>query len=401
MQYRVPWWVIEGEEIDATALSNRKLFRERNRSLGLPAGYDTFWGFIDVDPVSVVPTLRTANVALDWRDLALQRLSVPRPLTLTVGVVVAAAAMFGIVGGSSDRRMVAVATSLIVGVMIAVVVPRFAIMTPSRLAAIGVAAALGCVAVSAVPAIHVTRLSDILVGLAFVGAGLAVAALWPIAQAWRIEREHWKHPDVALVASLLKFSDCVESDPASEDRRRAVAALDRAATRFELSWHHVNRTGVDVTDRQLRAWASRIRAETRELQRWFAFGAPSTIALLMHTYELIQAIVNRYSLDDHEDAWIRHGSWHRPPTSTLARLWARSKVSGRYVRQCLLAGLIATTASLLLADTVWSAVSTFIGTHLSRSLGSALNFDPTVRVFVATISLSLFAVAGRAFTRRQ
>lgn len=244
-----------------------------------------------------------------------------------------------------------------------------------------------------------TRWYDVLVGLAFAAAGVFVAAMRLIALAWRAERIHWTRPDVAMVAALLEFSDSVEFAP--QDRRQAVAALDRAATRFELEWHRANQTGVDVTDRQLRGWAGRIRAETRELQRWCAFGTPSTFALLMQTYGLILAIVNRDSIDEQEDAWVRHGSWRRPPTSALARLWVRGKQSGRYVRQCLLAGFIAITALLLLADTVWSAVPTFIGTHVSRALGSALNFDPTVRVFVATISLSLFAVAGRAFTRRH
>jgi hypothetical protein len=194
--YQAPWWVVQGEQIDATALSNRKSVRERHRSLGAPAGYDTFWGHVDVDPASVVPTVQTAKVALAGRDFALQRLRMPWPLTPMIGVVVAAAAPFGIVGGSSAHRLAAFATSMVFGLMFAIVVRSFAI--PFRLAATGAAAAaVACVAVSAVPAIHGTRWYGVLVGLAFAGAGLVVAALWPIAQAWRIEQNHWRRPDVA------------------------------------------------------------------------------------------------------------------------------------------------------------------------------------------------------------
>jgi hypothetical protein len=395
----VPWWVTHGERIDATTLSNRK--RERgNRLHGLAAVYDTFWDHVDDDPVSVVPTVQDATRTLAWRDLALDALRTPRRPPLMVGVMVAAVAAFGIVGGPVAHRLVALTTSLLFGAILAQVVARLAI--PYRGAAVGGGAvAAVCVAVSAVPTIRVTRWYDVLVGLAFAGAGLLFVALRPIMGAWRVERDHWARPDVALIAALLTFADCVESDPAPQDRRRAVEALDRAATTFEFAWHRVNRTGVDVTDRQLRAWAGRIRAETRELQRWCAFDAPSKVYLLLRTYLLIQAIVNRYSLDDHEESWVRHGSWRRPPTSAIARLWVRGRRSGRYVRQCLLAAVIASTALLLLAVTVWSAVPTFVGVHVSRDLGSALNFDPTMRVFVATISVSLFAVAGRAFTHRR
>lgn len=397
---QVPWWISHGEQIDATALANRKKAREEFRRSGLPAGYDTFWGHVDDDPVSVVPIVRGARLTLDWLDFALRPVRTPQRLPLILGVVVAAIAVFGIVGGSLAHRLVVFATSLVLGVVVALAVLLLAI--PYRLAAIGGAAmAVVSVAASATPAIHATRWYDVLVGLAFAGAGLVVAALWPLVHVWRVERDLWTRPHLALVAALLEFGDCVEADPAPPDRRRAVQALDRAATRFEFAWHRVNRTGVDVTDRQLRGWAGRIRAETRELQRWFAFDAPSKVHLLLRTYLLIQAIVNRYSLDDHEDRWVRHGSWHRPPTSAVARLWARGKQSGRYLRQCLLAAVLAIAALLLLAVTVWGAVPTFIGTHVSRELGSALTFDPTMRVFVATISLSLFAVAGRAFTHRR
>ncbi|MFD0783355.1 hypothetical protein ACFQZ8_05385 [Micromonospora azadirachtae] len=398
---QAPWWVVHGERIDAAALATRKdLRKEKLRLAPHLAGYDTFWGYVDVDPVSVVPTVRAARRALDWRNVALRRWSMPHPLALIVNVVVAAAAALGIAGGPAAHRLVAFAACLIFGVWFVKMVSSLAIS--SRLAAIvAAAAALACAVALAASTVHMTRWYDVLVGIALAAAGLFVAAMWPIVQAWRVERIYWTSPDGAMVAALLEYGDCVESDPAPQDRRQAVAALDRAATRFEIEWHRANRTGVDVTDRQLRAWAGRIRAETRELQRGFAFGAPSTYVLLMRTYKLMQAIVNRYSLDDHEDTWVRHGSWRRPPTSALARLWVRSKQSGRYVRQCLFAGFIAVTALLLLADTVWNAVPTFIGTHVSRGLGSALNFDPTVRVFVATISLSLFAVAGRVFTRRH
>ncbi len=398
--FQPPWWIVHGEEIDATALSNRKRRRERNRELGLPAGYDTFWGFVDIDPTSVVSTVRTAKMALELRDFALQRLTMPGPLALVVSAVMAAAAAYGFSGGSLTDRLAACATSLVVGIMLAMAVPGVA--KPPRLIAIAAAAAAAaCVALSALPVIHVTRWYGVLVGLAFSGAGLAAAALWPITRAWRIEKSHWTSPDVALVGAILEFADGVELDLGPEARRRAVAALDRAATRFELAWHRERRTGVDTTDRQLRGWAGRIRAETRELQRWFAFGSPSTLALLMRTYELIQAIVNRYSLEEHEDTWIRHGSWSRPPTSTLGRLWARSKVSGRYARQCLIAGFITIVAAVLLADTIWSAVPAYIGTHVSQELGEALTFDPAVQLFVAGISLSLFGIAARAFARRH
>jgi hypothetical protein len=57
--------------------------------------------------------------------------------------------------------------------------------------------------------------------------------------------------------------------------------------------------------------------------------------------------------------------------------------------------------TFLLADTVWSAVHIYLGKHLSHQLGSALNFDPTVQLFVAGLGVSLFAVAGRAFSRRN
>ena len=50
VSYGAPWWVVHGEEIDATALSNRKRRRESNRSRGLPAGYERFWGHVDIDP---------------------------------------------------------------------------------------------------------------------------------------------------------------------------------------------------------------------------------------------------------------------------------------------------------------------------------------------------------------
>jgi sirohydrochlorin ferrochelatase len=161
---------------------------------------------------------------------------------------------------------------------------------------------------------------------------------------------HWKRPDVALIAALLEFADSVESDLPPPSRRRAVETLDRAAARFELEWHRVNRTGINVTDRQLRAWAGRIRAETRELQRAFAFGPPSREVLLLQTYELIRAVVNRYMLADHENTWVRHGSWRKPPTTTLARLWVRGRTSGRYVLQCLLAAFIAAAAAVVAYD---------------------------------------------------
>ncbi len=396
----LPWWIIHGEQINATALANRKNEREELRQRGLPAGYDTFWGHVEDDPVSVVPTLRDAIRTLDWLDRALQPLRTPQLPPLLVGVGVAAVAAFGIVGGSPTHRLAATATSVLLGVVAALVVVRLAI--PTRVTASGGAAvAVVSVAVSATPAIHLTRWHDVLVGLAFAGAGLVVVALWPLASEWRIRRDLWTRPHLALVAALLEFGECVEADAAPSSRRRAVQALDRAATRFEFAWPRVNRTGVDVTDRQLRAWTGRIRAETRELQRGLAFHAPSKLHLLLRTYLLIQAIVNRHTLDENEDRWVRHGSWRRPPTSAIARLWARGKQSGRYVRQCLLAAVLASAALLLLAVTVWSAVPTFIGTHVSRDLGSALTFDPTMRVFVATISLSLFAVAGRAFTHRR
>ncbi|MEU8166810.1 hypothetical protein AB0B97_09875 [Micromonospora sp. NPDC049004] len=396
--YAVPWWVTHGEHIDATTRSNRR--EHGNRLHGIVAGYDTFWDHVDVDPQSVVPTVRDAKIALAWRDVSLQFLRTPGPLPLLFGAVVAAVAAFAMVGGPLAHRLVAAATSLSVGVVLALAVSRLAV--PYRGAAVGGGAAVAaCVAASAVPTIQATRWYDVLVGLAFAGAGLLFVALWPLVRAWRVEREHWTRPDVALIAALLEFADHVESDPAPPERRRVVEALDRAATTFEFAWHRVNRTGVDATDRQLRAWAGRIRAETRELQRWYAFDAPSKVYLLLRTYLLIQAIVNRYSLDDHEEGWVRHGSWRRPPTSAIARLWVRGKRSGRYVRQCLLAAVLASVALLLLAVTVWSAVPTFVGVHISRDLGSALNFDPTMRVFVATISVSLFAVAGRAFTHRR
>ncbi|MET8365032.1 hypothetical protein ABZU53_15875 [Micromonospora sp. NPDC005194] len=395
----VPWWVTRGEQISATTLSNHK--RERGHRLhGFAVGYDTFWDHVDDDLMFVVPTVRAAELALAWRHCALRSLWTPGLLPLLFGAVVAAVAAFGIVGGPLAHRLVAFATSLLFGFIVALVVSRLAIQCRG-VAVVGGAVAAACVAVSTVPTIHGTRWYDVLVGLAFAGAGLLFVALWPIVREWRIERDHWTRPDVALIAALLEFADWVELNPATEDRRRAVEALDRAATTFEFAWHRVNRTGVDVTDRQLRAWAGRIRAETRELQRWCAFGAPSKVYLLLRTYLLIQAIVNRYSLDDHEESWVRHGSWRRPPTSAIARLWVRGRRSARYVRQCLLAAVIASVALLLLAVTVWSAVPTFVGVHISRDLGSALNFDPTMRVFVATISVSLFAVAGRAFTHRH
>ncbi|MEU8179290.1 hypothetical protein AB0B86_00780 [Micromonospora sp. NPDC049047] len=394
----VPWWVTHGEHIDATTRSNR---REGGKRLhGILAGYDTFWDHVDVDPQSMVPTVRAAKLALARRDVALHFLRTPGPLPLLFGAVLAAVAAFAMVGGPLAHRLVASATSLSVGVVLALAVSRLAV--PCRGVAIGGGAAVAaCVAASAVPTIQATRWYDVLVGLAFAGAGLLFVALWPVVRAWRVERDHWTRPDVALIAALLEFADHVESDPAPPDRRRAVEALDRAATTFEFAWHRVNRTGVDVTDRQLRAWAGRVRAETRELQRWYAFDAPSKVYLLLRTYLLLQAIVNRYSLDDNEEGWVRHGSWRRPPTSAIARLWVGSKRSGRYLRQCLLAAVLAGVALLLLAVTVWSAVPTFVGVHISRDLGSALNVDPTMRVFVATISVSLFAVAGRAFTHRR
>ena len=396
----VPWWVSEGGRIDSSALSERRQSGEHHRNLGLPAGYDTFWGQVDDDPVSVAPTVVAANEAWARRAFALSRWDRPRPGTLLVGAVVAAVGASALVGGSYAHGLAAFATSLVFGVVFAAVVWRFAV--PVRPAAVGGAAvAMVCAAVTAVPVVHASRWYSLVVALAFAGGGVVSAALWPIAQAWRVDREHWRRPDVALVAALLRFGDCVESGPTHQDRRRAVAALDRAATRFEFAWGRVYRTGVDVTDRQLRGWAGRIRAETREVQRRFAFDPPSTFVLLMQIYELIRAMVNRYSLADHEEIWVQHGSWRRPPTSALARLWSRGKVSGRYVRQCVLAGFVAAVALFLLADTVWGAVSTFVGSHVSRDLGSALTFDPTVRVFVATISLSLFAVAGSAFSRRH
>ncbi|MEU4337959.1 hypothetical protein AB0F59_25450 [Micromonospora lupini] len=396
----VPWWVIHGERIDATARGNHRNTRERFGWDGLPAGYDTFWGLVDVDPVSVLPTVRGARLSLRWLDVASRSVRTPQRLPLLLGAVVATVGAFGIVGGSLAHRLATCATSLVLGVVAALVVSRRA--TSYRVAAIGGAAvAVACVAVSTVPTIRATRWYDVLMGLAFAGAGLVIAALWPLVRRWRIEQDLWADPELALVAALLEFADSVESDPVTQDRRGAVQALDRAATRFEFAWHRVHRTGVDVTDRQLRGWAGRIRAETRELQRSFAFGDPSKVRLLLSTYLLIQAIVNRYPLDAKEDGWVRHGSWRRPPTSAIARLWARGKQSGRYVRQCLLAAVIASAALLLLAVTVWSAVPTFIGEHISRDLGSALTFDPAMRVFVATISLSLFALAGRAFTHRR
>ncbi|MEU1588153.1 hypothetical protein [Micromonospora sp. NPDC005710] len=396
----MPWWITHGERIDATVLANRRKEREEFRRRGLPAGYDTFWGHVDDDPVSVTATVRGARLTLDWLDVALHPLRTPQRLPLVLGVLVAAIAAFGIVGGSLADRVVASATSLLLGAVAALVVSRLAV--GYRVAAIGGAvAAVASVAVSATPEIHPTRWYDVLVGLAFAGSGLAAAALWSSVCVWRVERDVWTRPHLALVAALLEFGECVDADPAPPDRRRAVQALDRAANRFEFAWHRANRTGVDVTDRQLRGWAGRIRAETRELQRGVAFDAPSRVHLLLRTYLLIQAIVNRHSLEDNEELWVRHGSWHRPPTSAVARLWARGKQSGRYLRQCLLAAVLAITALLLLAVTVWNAVPTFIGAHVSRDLGSALTFDPTMRVFVATISLSLFAVAGRAFTHRR
>ncbi|MEU5780953.1 hypothetical protein [Micromonospora lupini] len=395
-----PWWITQGEQIDATARANRRNERERFGWDGLPAGYDTFWGLVDVDPVSVLPTVRGARLKLGWMDIALDSARTPQRLPLLLGAVVATVGAFGIVGGSLVHRLAACATSLVLGVVAALVVSRRA--TSYRVAAIGGAAvAVACVAVSTVPTIRATRWYDLLMGLAFAGAGLVIAALRPLVRRWNLEQFVWTRPDMALVAALLEFADCVESNPEIQDRRRAVQALDRAATRFEFAWHRVHRTGVDVTDRQLRGWAGRIRAETRELQRSFAFGDPSKVRLLLSTYLLIQAIVNRDPLDHNEDDWVRHGSWRRPPTSAIARLWARGRQSGRYVRQCLLAAVIASAALLLLAVTVWSAVPTFIGEHISRDLGSALTFDPTMRVFVATISLSLFALAGRAFTHRR
>ncbi|GIJ10647.1 hypothetical protein ACFFMR_15530 [Micromonospora andamanensis] len=395
---RIPWWISRGEQIDATALENQQTLRERFRRLGGPAGYDTFWGFVDTEPVSVLPTVRTA--ILLRQAAAAQPLDGPRPRPLMVGVVVAAAAAFGIVGGPSVAGLVAAATTLIVGVILATLVLHFAVA--SRTAALGATVpTVACVAASTAPAVHGTRWYDLLVGVAFAGAGLVAAALWPYARAWRAERLRWSEPDLALVAALLEFGERVESDPLPADRRRAVTELDRAAERFELAWPRVNRTGVDITDRQLRGWAGRIRAETRELQRLCASGTPQRVALLLCTYELIQAIVNRYPLTSHEEGWILHGSWRRPPTSALGRLWARSRQSARYVRQCLLAGLIAIAALLLLAATVWPAVPAFVGTNVSPGLGSALSFDPTVRLFVAGISLSLFPLAGRAFTRRR
>ncbi|MFY1573617.1 hypothetical protein ACN26Z_01845 [Verrucosispora sp. WMMD703] len=379
-------------------LENQGNLRERVRRLGGPAGYDTFWGLVAAEPVSVLPTVRTA--ILLWRDRESQRLNEPWVRPLELGVVVAAAAAFGTVGGPSVAGLVASATSLVFGVMFVVLVLHFALS--SRTTALSAAVpAVACVAVSTVPMVRETRWYDLLVGVAFAGAGLVAAALWPYARSWWAERLRWKDPELALVAALLKFGDRVESDPTPPDRRRAVAELDRAAQRFELSWPRVNRTGVDITDRQLRAWAGRIRAETRELQRLFAFGVPQTVPLLMSTYELIQAIVNRYPLTSHEEAWTRHGSWRRPPTSTIGRLWVGGRQFARYVLRCALAGLIAITALLLLAVTVWPAVPPFIGTHVSPELGSALSFDPTVRVFVAGISLSLFPLAARAFTRRR
>ncbi|MGC4878203.1 hypothetical protein ACLQ26_18345 [Micromonospora sp. DT43] len=396
----VPWWVTHGERIDATARANRRNTREKFGWDGLPAGYDTFWGHVDVDPVSVAPAVRGARITLDWLDFASRSVGTPQRLPLLLGAVVATVGAFGIVGGSLVDRLAACATSLVLGVVAALVASHRALSY--RAAATGGAAmAVACVAVSTTSTIRATRWYDVLMGLAFAGAGLVVAALWPIVRRWRVERDLWTRPELAMVAALLEFADCVESDPETQDRRDAVQALDRAATRFEFAWHRVHRTGVDVTDRQLRGWAGRIRAETRELQRAFAFGDPSKVRLLLSTYLLIQAIVNRYSLDDNEDDWVRHGSWRRPPTSAIARLWALGKQSGRYVRQCLLAAVIASAALLLLAVTVWSAVPTFIGEHVSRDLGSALAFDPTMRVFVATISLSLFAVAGRAYTHRR
>ncbi|MBC9003864.1 hypothetical protein [Micromonospora aurantiaca (nom. illeg.)] len=351
---RAPWWVLRGEGIEGIALANRSRKRDHERRVGFFDIYDHFWGYVDDDPPeSALPTVRAANLALDRRDLAQQRLSRPQPLALKLNVVVAAIATLVIVDGSATLRLAAFAACLIFGFWFAIMVSSFAIS--ARMAAIGAAAAaVACVVASAVPTIHATRWYDVLVGLAFAAAALFVGAMWPLVLAWRVERNHWARPDVAMVAALLEFGDRVEFGP--EHRRHAVAELDRAATRFELAWYRVNRTGVDVTDRQLRGWAGRIRAEARELQRSWAFGTPSTFALLMHTYKLILAIVNRYSLEEQEDTWVRHGSWRRPPTSTLARLWVRSKQSGRYVRQCLLAGFIAITALLLLADTVWSAV---------------------------------------------
>ncbi|MCX5065462.1 hypothetical protein OOJ91_06170 [Micromonospora lupini] len=395
----VPWWVTQGEHISETTLSNHK--RERGHRLhGFAIGYDTFWDHVDDDPVSVVPTLRAVELALDRRYVALRSLWTPRLPPLMLGVGVAAIAAFGIVNGPLAHRLVALATSLLFGVTFALVVSRLVIQC--RVVAVGGGAvAAACVVVSTVPTIHGTRWYDVLVGLAFAGAGLLAVALWPIMRERRVERDHWTRPDVALIAALLDFAVWVEFNPATQDRRHAVQALDRAATTFEFAWHRVHRTGVDIADRQLRGWASRIRAETRELQRWYAIGVPSKLSLLLRTYLLIQAIVNRFPLDDHEDGWVRHGSWRRPPTSAIARLWVRGRQSGRYVRQCLLATVIASAALLLLAVTIWSAVPTFIGGHVSRDLGSALTFDPTMRVFVAGISLSLFALAGRAFTHRR
>jgi hypothetical protein len=395
--FEVPWWISTGEAIDATALSNRKKLRERDRSHGLAAGYDTFWGFVDNEPASVLPMVESAVAALHRRDVALARRTTPWPPGLMAGVLVMAAVAFGVAGGPAGRRAATAATTCLV-LAVAFIWAALNFPFPPRLAAI---VAVACLAASAVPAIHVTLWYDVLVGLAFAGAGVAITGLQPIARRWRIERNHWNRPDVAMVGALLEFADSVESDPLPPARRLAVAALDRAATRFELEWQRVNRTGVDITDRALRAWAGRIHAETRELLRVFAFGPPSTEALLLGIYELVQAIVNRYSLNDHEDAWVRNGSWRKPPTTTLARFWVRSKASARYVRQCLLAGFIGAAALSLLADTVWSAVHTFIGTHVSRHLGSALNFDPTVQLFVAGLGVSLFAVAGRAFNRRH
>ncbi|CCH19231.1 hypothetical protein [Micromonospora lupini] len=396
----VPWWVTDGEQIDVTARATRGNEREDFRRRGLSAGYDTFWGHVDDDPVSVLPIVRGAMLTLRWLDVASRSARTPQRLPLLLGAAVATAGAFGIVGGPPAHRLAACATSLVLGVVAALVVSRR--VTSYRVAAIGGAAlAVACVAVSTVPTIGATRWYPVLMGLAFAGAGLVVAALWPVVRRWRVERDLWTRPELALVAALLEFADCVESDPVTQDRRAAVQALDRAATRFEFAWHRVHRTGVDVTDRQLRGWAGRIRAETRELQRSFAFGDPSKVRLLLSTYLLIQAIVNRLPLDNKEDDWVRHGSWRRPPTSAIARLWARGKQSGRYVRQCLLAAVIASAALLLLAVTVWSAVPTFLGEHISRDLDPALTFDPTMRVFVATISLSLFALAGRAFTHRR
>jgi hypothetical protein len=117
------------------------------RKLGLPARYDTFWGFVDDEPISVVLTVRAAMVARDRRDLALMWSTAPNRPALIAGVVVIAAAAFGIVGGSAVHRLVAAATTcLILGVTF--VWAGLNLPVPPRLAAV---AAVACVAAQPFP----------------------------------------------------------------------------------------------------------------------------------------------------------------------------------------------------------------------------------------------------------